>query len=258
MDIASSIIIGLIHGFGEFLPISLSGHLVFFQAKFGAIDHGLIFDILLRLGTLSAVIFFYKSLIWRLVQSAIHFKKPGWTAEHLMLQWLFWAMIPTIILFLLFQSSIESLFHSARAAGFFLLLTGMVNLWINRLSRNSNKEEPHSSKNSFWIGVGQSLSLFQGFSRMGLATFSGLKAGLTIEKAIQFSFLLSIPAQIGIMIFTLTDILDFSIHLDMLIGMFTAFLSGLIAIHLFFHLIQTKRFYYFAWYCFFVGGLMLL
>ncbi|MDA1079507.1 MAG: undecaprenyl-diphosphate phosphatase [bacterium] len=237
MTIFQSLILGIVQGLTEFLPVSSSGHLVLFQSWFGFSQHDLFFDLLLHMATLGAVfIFFFPAL------KALTTKKIGLLVV---------GSIPAAVVGMLFKSQIEMLFASVLLVAVALLVTASINFGITYYLRKERAEEL-SWKRAFFIGCLQAIAITPGISRSGSTIFAGLKAGLSREKAFEFSFLLSIPAIGGATLLQLLDMLEEGFAIPSLaplvVGFVAAFITGWLSLGLLKKLLVTSHFNFFGWY----------
>jgi undecaprenyl-diphosphatase len=169
MSIAQAIFLGVIQGLTEFLPISSSGHLVFFQSLFGMEEPQLFFDIMLHLGTLLAVVIFFRKDIWKIIKGLASLLKRG--KENLeevkLFYWIILASIPTGFMGILFKDWFESLFSKPRLVGGMLLITGFI-LWFTRWAqRNGKPLQRMGWYDAILIGIAQGIAIIPGISRSG-------------------------------------------------------------------------------------------
>lgn len=161
--------------------------------------------------------------------------------------------IPAIFVGLLFQDNIEMLFSNTKAVGVFLVITGLMNYFMDKIVLLESAKK-QTGKDSFLIGIAQSVAILPGISRSGSTIFAGLKLGLNKKDATEFSFLLSIPAVVGA---NLLQITKYSIHnikySVYVVGFLSAFISGYLAIKLLMKLFVKNRFKHIAFYCVIVG-----
>ncbi len=248
MSILEATILGIVQGLTEFLPVSSSGHLVLVHSFFGFIEQGIFFDICLHVGTLVAVILYFGKDIIRLIR------------ERNVL-WLFCVIIgtiPAVFAALLFEDRISAFFVSPRKAAFMLLVTGFV-LFAAQLSL---RKEPGAGRGptllkSFFVGVAQAFALLPGISRSGMTISAGLFGRMSAENAFRFSFLLSIPAILGALLYKM-------LKADMgqivanelgayLAGIAAALVTGLLSLFLLWKVLRTRCLYVFGIYCLLLG-----
>jgi undecaprenyl-diphosphatase len=250
-----SIILGLVQGLGEFLPISSSGHLILVPWLFGWLDHGLTFDIGLHFGTLIAVVLYF----WKDWLTLIH---KGLTDTKCQEGRLFWylvaATIPGAIGGFLLEKSAETIFRTPVLVAVMLIIMGVFLLWADQKSRKQTKLENISFKTAFLIGVFQVLAIIPGVSRSGITMTTGLFLGLTREAAARYSFLLSAPVIFGAAVIKLPYLIKnpAAVTDQFLIGMFVSCITGLAAIGFLLKYIQTKTFLPFVWYRFALGAVV--
>ena len=244
MSIFQAAVLGILQGLTEFFPVSSSGHLVIFQSFLREFNQpGVLFDVILHAGTMFAVLVYFRNKIIKL--------------DHNYLKFIAIASIPVFVIGLFFSSQIEILFKSIKLTALALLITGGLNILTDRLGRG---KKLFSSKNVFFIGIFQSISLIPGISRSGSTIFAGVFKGIKREDAAAFSFLLSVPAIFAANLF---QIVKFSPQfqdniLIYLIGFVASFASGFLAIKYVISLLKKNMFKYFGYYCLILGILLLL
>ncbi len=266
MQIYKAVILGILQGFAEFLPVSSSGHLVLFQNFFGITQPALAFDISLHMGTLAAVtvIFFndIKAMIISIAKLAGNIRKQKSLKnliekdKNLSLAVMIIAgSVPTALIGLVIQKYSTVFFSSVPLVGFMLIVTGCF-LWSTKRFKYDNAgTKDINTKQSLFIGLCQGIAVIPGISRSGSTITAGLFSGIDRETAAKFSFLLSIPAILGAELLSLKDCLStgFSIDPATLYGTLTAFVVGLVSLKILLKIVRTGRLYYFAPYCFFAG-----
>ena len=269
MDILQAIIIGLVQGLTEFLPVSSSAHLIFIQQALGLSDVPLAFDVLLHVGTLVAVfIYFYNDIILMIkgfFLSLIDLKEGKFISEirrdpYKKLAWLtILATIPIGVVGLLFNDFVEELFEGLTVPAFLLLITGCLLYFSQRMNSGKVDVQNISTKEALVMGCGQALAILPGLSRSGTTIASGLFAGLDKEFAAKFSFILSIPAILGAAVVQLKDLSGANIELSACIaGFIVAVISGYIAISFLLKLVRERSLDIFAFYCWIVGIVILV
>ena len=265
MNIIQAIIIGIVQGLTEFLPVSSSAHLVFAQNILG-VESSLAFDIFLHLGTLIAVLWFFRYDIIKMIKSwwlsigdilQGRFMQGFYEDAYKRLAWyVILATIPVAIVGILFDDAIESLFAGALyVPAFFLFVTGTILYLSQRMASGNVTLNNISKKEALWMGLGQACAILPGLSRSGTTIAAGLTIGLEKEFAAKFSFILSIPAIFGAFVFKLKDIgsaMDVN-FLSIFLGFIASIIAGYIAIKWMLDLIQNKSLDIFAYYCWAVG-----
>lgn len=269
MDIFQAIIIGLVQGLTEFLPVSSSAHLIFVQQALGLTDVPLAFDVLLHAGTLVAVfIYFYNDIIQMIkgfFLSLIDLKEGKFMSEikrdpYKKLAWLtIIATIPIGVVGLLFNDVVEELFGGLTVPAFLLLITGCLLYFSQRMNSGKINVQNISTKEALVMGCGQALAILPGLSRSGTTIASGLFVGLDKEFAAKFSFILSIPAILGAAVVQLKDLSGANIELSACVaGFIVAVISGYIAISFLLKLVRERSLDIFAFYCWIVGIVILV
>jgi len=270
MDIIQAIIIGIVQGLTEFLPISSSAHLIFIQELLGAEEANLAFDTLLHFGTLIAVIgYFFKDVV-EMIKAFLSsiadifrgkFKQGFKEDQYKKLAWLvILGTIPVGLVGILFKTQIEATFNSLTIPAFFLLITGILLYTSQRINIGNRNIEKTGIKDSIIVGIGQALAIIPGLSRSGTTIASGLYLGFDKEFAAKFSFLLAIPAILGASIVQIQDIgtgFDTNI-MAYVFGFLAALISGYLAISIVLKLIKEKSLDVFAYYCWIVGAAILI
>lgn len=270
MDIFIAIIIGIVQGLTEFLPVSSSAHLVFVQTFFGLTQNNMAFDVLLHIGTLVAVVGYFFSDIIKMIKGFFlsivdifkgNFKNGLKNDPYKKLAWLvILATIPIGIVGVLFNDIIESLFTGVTIPAAFLLVTGTLLYFSQRYNTGNINLENISAKEALIMGVGQACAILPGLSRSGTTIASGYLAGLDKEFAARFSFILSIPAILGASIVEFHGIgSSFMVNFwPSILGFLAAVIAGLFAIKVLLKLIQERSLDIFAFYCWIVGAIILI
>ena len=269
MDIIQAIIIGLVQGLTEFLPVSSSAHLIFAQQFLGVTEPSLAFDVLLHLGTLVAVVgYFFKDIVRMIIaffKSLTDIVKGRFKSEikrdpYKKLAWFtILATIPVGIAGIVFDDLVESLFTGITLPAFFLLITGCLLFASQRMNTGKINIDEINWKEALILGCGQACALLPGLSRSGTTIATGLFLGLDKEFAAKFSFILSIPAILGAAVYQLKDVSGGSVELTAWIaGFLVAVISGYFAIKFLLKLIQERSLDVFAYYCWIVGAIILV
>jgi len=249
MNYWDTIILGLIQGLTEFLPISSSGHLVLGKYLLGAEMPGVMFELVVHFGTLMSVLVYFRKRIYRLVQSVY---TPDMVEERKMILYLALGMVPAVLIALLLSNQIERAFASPFASSAFLIFTGIVLILTTSFNKGQRQID---APRSLLIGFAQALAIFPGVSRSGMTISAGLFSGVKPMVAAEYSFLLSVPAIVGAIIYKARDIIaiDKSLIGNYTVGAAVAFISGLLAVYLLLGLIRKGKFRYFGYYCLAVG-----
>jgi len=255
MDSLAALLLGLVQGLTEFLPVSSSGHLVMAAELLGAQDEGILFEIALHVATLVAVLLFYRTRILELLVGAIGRDAAAWSY----IGKLGLATLPAVVAGLTAKDFFESLFDAPWVAGVGLLFTGGV-LWTTRKTwANASGAQP-SWLQAFLIGCAQVVAIVPGISRSGSTVAAALALGVAPVAAAEFSFLMSVAAIAGAAVLMLPDATAASPEMlrAMAIGGAAALVSGLAALWLFVRLLRSGSFHKFAWYTWAVGAAFLV
>ena len=252
MALIKVVLLGIIQGLTEFLPVSSSGHLVIFQRIFGLEGTGVTLEVLLHFGTLLAVFWVFR----RDFIDLLKFPHDGVQRRFLLL--LVLGCIPTALIAFIFGDFIESIFHSLLLTGVALLATGVILKLLTLLpegEKNINEMQP---LDALWIGLLQGIAIIPGLSRSGSTITAALWRKLDRATAVRYSFMLAAPVILGGTILEIKDMIGTGIENAMLLqytaGMAAAFIFGILAIKVFIHLLQQNKFQYFAYYCLVAGA----
>ena len=253
MTFIHALILGLAQGLTEFLPISSSGHLVIGQKLLGFSQPPVLFDILVHVGTLTAVFVFFRKIIWQLTKRTVETIKAKTIPKEATV--IIVGTIPAVIIGFFLNPFLEVIFSSITLVGIALVITSIL-LFSTVLIKKSDKKINQITKfDALVIGILQALAILPGISRSGSTVVAGLWRNLKRETAFTFSFLLSIPAILGAVSLQLTDlkIMDSQQMLPNLVGFISAALSGYLALILFKKAVVNKKLAYFGIYCLLVG-----
>jgi undecaprenyl-diphosphatase len=260
-----ALILGLIQGLTEFLPISSSGHLVLVPAVLGWETAPLVFDTTVHLGTLLALlVVFWRDLVGLLTAwwQGLRRRQPFATVESRLAWWIILGTIPGVLAGLLLENTFEDLFGSPHAAGAFLLLTAALLTLAEVLGRRQRELKETGWLDALLIGLGQAAAIAPGLSRSGTTIAVGMFRHLTREAAARFSFLLAVPIVAGAGLAQLAKwVLDGGGQaqaLPLLIGFLGAALAGYAAIRLLLAYLRRRPLYPFAIYCAVVGVLAIV
>ncbi|MCL2705723.1 MAG: undecaprenyl-diphosphate phosphatase [Spirochaetaceae bacterium] len=258
MGIFEAIVLGIVQGITEFLPVSSSGHLVILQKVFGILEPALLFDTMLHIGTLFAVFF----VLWKDILKIL--KAPIQRITGLLII----ATIPIVVIALIFKAFIKEVFSSASYIGFFFLVTATALFLAERLSKRAGETKNESEmnwKDALIIGILQGIAIMPGVSRSGLTLSGALSRKLERGFAARFSFLMSIPAILGALVFQLKDVIKSdaivfsgSALLPIVIGTVTAAIVGIFSVRLMLKIVREKSLTGFAIYVTIIGTITLI
>lgn len=244
-----SIVLGIVQGLTEFLPVSSSGHLVVVPAVLGWDQPELTFDLVLHLGTLFAVVFAFREDLWILARGLFGKGDDPRTARRLV--WLLLlASIPAALAGVLLGGFFEDRFEDPLATCFELVATALLLLGAEWLIRRGEGHEPIEEKRAGIIGVAQAVAILPGISRSGSTIAAGLVTGVPREEAARFSFLLAIPAIAGAVATKVPDVVDgsFEVTGPVVAGFLAAALVGWLSIEWLLRYVRTHSFVPFAVY----------
>lgn len=272
MELYQGVILGIVQGLTEFLPVSSSGHLVLGQIYFGMTESQLVFDISVHMGTMFAVIAVYFRDILNLLSSVCRFlsrflrRRPvgdliAEDEELHMAGMIIVGSVPTAIIGLALKKIEHILFTSTLLVGCMLVLTGTL-LWVSRkyYDQEQSTIKGFGIRKAGFIGLVQGCAVIPGISRSGSTIAAGMFMGLDRATAAKFSFLLSIPAIMGAELLGIKEMVEKGVGLDMvtICATIVAFITGYAALKILIRLVHAGRFHLFAPYCWFVGVLVLL
>lgn len=253
MGFLKSILLGIIQGLTEFLPVSSSGHLVIFKHLFNFEMNNISFEIFLHLGSLSAVVIYFFQDLRELAISFFKFssKEEKDKTNRKFILYIIVATIVTAIIGILFEDKIEELFTSPIFAASMLIITGIIIFVSDRVQNGRIDVENMGLSRSLLIGIGQSLAILPGISRSGSTIATALFTGLERKQVARFSFILSIPVILGASILKFDEFKALDVHswAVYFCGGIAAFISGLMVISLLLKLIRRQKLKYFSFYC---------
>jgi len=254
MDVLDSILLGIIQGLTEFLPVSSSGHLELGKAILGdnsVPEESLLFTVVLHFATALSTIVVFRKDILLLIKGILKFE---WNDDLQFASKIAISMIPAVIVGLFFEEQLEQLFGgNILLVGFMLLITAILLFFADK-AKNTNKNVSFS--NAFIIGVSQAIAMLPGISRSGATISTSVLLGNDKTKAARFSFLMVVPLIFGKIA---KDVLSGDLSLEsqnftaLSIGFIAAFISGLFACTWMISLVKKNKLSYFSIYCAIVG-----
>lgn len=263
MTLLQSLFLGLVQGLAEFLPISSSGHLVIFQKLFGLKEPMLFFDVMAHLGTLAAVLVFFRRDIAGLLAAVAGREARGegaWQGSagegRRFALWVILATLPAVVVGLLFKDRIEEAFGSVRFVGFALFATGLLLFAADRTKCGDRKAATLGMIGALAVGLAQAVAILPGISRSGATICMAIFLGVNRQEAARFSFVLAIPAILGASALQIIDAMETGIGggaLPALLGAAMAFASGLVALGWLITALNRGRLIGFSIYCFLAG-----
>lgn len=246
MSILHSIILGLLQGLCEFLPVSSSGHLVLASKAFGLEEAGMLLAIVLHGGTLLAVFIVLWRDLWEMIT---HPTKPY-------LWLLVLASVPALIVAVLLGDTLDALFGGGFLGISFIITSAL--LFAQRYFPARVVHDKLNARDALTMGCFQAVALVPGISRSGATLVGGLFTGLDREKAVRFSFLMSVPAIVGSLLKELVGVLEVGMPaslptMPLVIGVLVSAISGIFAIRLMIWIVKSARLEIFAWYTLALG-----
>ncbi len=239
MEIVNSVILGIIQGVTEFIPVSSSGHLILARDLLGMnVDYSLAFDSVLQLATTFAVIAYFRNDIFILVKNFFKFISGKFVEakELILLKSIIIGTIPAVAFGLVLEDLMDSVFRNSFLVAMSLIVGGLIMFFAEKFSKRfENKNLDLNVSRGVKIGFFQVLALVPGFSRSGMTISGGLFVGLKREEATRFAFLLAFPVLLGAGMKKLLDLgstglLD-SLGIELFAGSLASFIVGIIAIH---------------------------
>lgn len=281
MTILESILLGIVQGITEFLPVSSSGHLAIFQNIFHVDTEGsMLFDIMLHLGTLVAVFIVYHRDIWKMIvealrmigdmfsnlrifilnrihKTSLRYKRIIHNSYRKFVVLILVSTVPTGILGVLGKDLVAQASETLLIPGICLLITGVLLLIADLTKEGRKLPKSVSYRDGIIIGTAQGLATLPGISRSGTTIATCILCGLDRKFAVKYSFILSIPAILGAAVLEIGDVIAEPIDMGQLgiyaVGMVFAGLVGYVCIKTMLIVVRSKKFKYFSWYCFAVG-----
>jgi len=268
LGLIEAILLGILQGITEFLPVSSSGHLVLARALFSEdIEPGITYEIVVHFGSFCSIAVYYRKLIVKILQdlyksltpSAIREKRFKENENTRLSMFILLSMIPAMVVGFTMKSEIEEAFMNPFLVSIMLLITGSI-LYNTKFVGNLTKDV--NASRGFWMGVAQAFAILPGISRSGSTISLGLLLGVKREKAANFSFLMVLPVLAGAMLLEITELIELGQVLvpveSLIAGFFTSFIAGYLALTYLIKLLKQDKFYYFSYYCWAVGVFGLL
>lgn len=281
MSLLESILLGIVQGITEFLPVSSSGHLAILQNIFHVeTNDSMLFDIMLHLGTLLAVFIVYRKDIWNMIKefffmlgdifsnirifflnkihkTALKYKKVVHNNYRKFVVLILVSTIPTGVIGVIGKDLISEASKTLLIPGICLLITGVLLLMADLAKDGGKKPRDVSYKNGLIIGVAQGIATLPGLSRSGTTIAACILCGVDRKFAVKYSFILSIPAILGAAVLEIKDVIAEPIVAGQVgiyaVGAVFAGLVGYVCIKTMLLVVRNKKFRYFAYYCFAIG-----
>ena len=267
LTIFEAIILGVVQGLAEFLPISSSGHLALLQYFFG-IEEGdaLTFAVMLHVGTLISVFAVYWKDIAALIYELVMVFKDIFTGKGPRIDvnptrklgfLIIVATIPTGLIGILLKDVFEMMYGSLTVIGIGFLITGTILFIAERIGSNKSSIKEMKFRSAAFVGICQGIAIWPGISRSGTTIFGSLICGLTRESAVKFVFLISIPAILGATLLDVREGMD-AMSTSVIIGMAVSAVSGFIAIKTMIRAVSNKKLFGFSLYTWGLGIIVII
>jgi undecaprenyl-diphosphatase len=250
------VLLGVVQGLTEFLPISSSGHLVVAEAAVGLTTPGVVVEVVLHVATLLAVVIVYWKVLWGLLRGAVYGDGAAWRYIGLLAV----GTVPAAAAGLLLEDFFERAFDSLLLVGVNFLITGVV-LWSTRAVVARAQRPTPTAKGAIGSGMAQALAILPGISRSGTTVTAALWLGGDAIRAAEVSFLLAIPAIGGAAVLQIPDLsagVGSIGAFPLAAGFVAALLSGVFAIRLLIALLRKQAFHRFAPYCWGIGAVTIV
>lgn len=256
MSYPQAIFLAVVQGLTEFLPISSSGHLVIFQKLFNFSQPPVFFDILVHMGTLGAILFYFKKQLISILRGIFKRKDSELKIFYLVII----GSLPAGVIGFFLQNYIEQIFDSLRLVGLSLLITAGI-LFSSKFIKAPGKDFKYLNwKNALFIGFFQALAILPGVSRSGSTIVSGLWQDFKRETAFLFSFYLAIPAILGALVLQIPDLSfqSYAYLSEGLLGMIVAGIVGYFSLRILEKTLKSAKLHWFGVYCLVLGLIVLI
>lgn len=273
MSFIEAIVMGIIQGIAEFLPISSSGHLVITEKLFNwgeTQSADVFFDMLLHLGTLIAVFIVFRKTIWELIvclfktigqifTGKFHFKDT--TPMQKMIGFLIISLLPLFVIFPFKDAITDFFYNSLLAVGIALMVNSVVLFFCDRFKEGKKTAGSMKKKDALIIGIAQAIAVIPGISRSGSTITAGVGTGVRRSEAAGYSFILSIPTILAAVLLDIVDTvkageLNTALLPQYFVGFVVAAIVGFLSIKLLQYILKSKKFVIFSVYCLIVGALV--
>lgn len=265
MNLLQAIVLGIVQGATEFIPVSSHGHLLLVPWLLGWEEPGLLFDTILHWGTLVAVVAFFWRDFTSIAASVVRdlLRRQPLASADSRLGWLVvLATIPAALIGYLFEDQLETLFTDPVSVAVSLMISGGI-LWVSETLGNRMRDlKAVNGTDALAIGIAQAVSILPAISRSGATIATGLARGLERPAAARFSFLMSAPIVFGAGLLKVLDVAETGVPSDTLVlmvaGFIAAMVTGYLCIAFLLRFLATRSLRTFAVYCWVVGGASLL
>jgi len=255
MSAWEAMLLGLLQGATEFLPVSSSGHLVVGQTLLGLRLPGVSFEVAVHFATLLSIVLVYRRKLWELARGAVAGDGDAWRYIGLLAV----ATLPAVVVGLFFRGPFIALYDQPRVVALAFMVTGGL-LWSTRTALRKGGDGTLGLGGALLVGVAQALAITPGISRSGATVVTALWLGVRPTKAAEFAFLMAIPAIAGASVLELPELLNGETGISaaaLLSGGVVAAVSGVAAIQIFLAFLRREAFHQFALYLWLLGPLFL-
>lgn len=256
MTLLEAAVLGVVQGLTEFLPVSSSAHLVMVDALLGVRQPGVLFETLVHVATLAAVLWVYRGRVAELARGVLGLEPDSLRYLGLLVL----ASLPAGLAGVLGRDMFVSAFERPAAAAALLLVTGGI-VWTLKWTADAARDRRPGPWQALLVGLAQALAIFPGISRSGSTVAAGVWRGVEPVRMAEFSFLLSVPAIGGAALLELDGLGSAAAEGGapaLVVGFLAALVAGVIAIRLFVRTLEARAFHHFAWYCWAAGGAYLV
>ncbi len=260
MTYFEAIILGIIQGITEPLPISSSGHLAIFQEIFGIDNIDLTYEVFLNFGSLVAIVILYRKLLFRIFTNSFKYvktKQQRYYNDFKYFYLVFFASIPAALIGFFLGDLIEEYFTSAYTAGIMLIVTSVF-LFLIRKFDGKRTIEDMNVKDALYIGIAQAIALIPGISRSGATIVGAMHRKLQRKLAFDFSFLMFIPISLGVLASKVSDVSVSGNGVKFLIGTVISSVITYFTVRWFRNIVVNGKLIYFSGYCLVVGIISLI
>lgn len=261
IELIKYVILSIVQGVGEVLPISSSGHLIVVRNLFGIEEEGIGIELVLHLASLLALFIYYRKTIVSLMRGSLRYlikKDKNYINDFKFVKGMVVSLIPTCIVGYLFNDYLDYFLKYSVMVGVFLVING-INLYLIRNKENNRKISELSSFSFLKIGIGQCMGLVPGFSRSGASLSMCYREKMDKEDSEKFTFIMLFPLVIGSIILNIGDFkFDKQESILLVISFILTFVITLFSIKLLSKIIKNNKLHYFSYYCLLIGALLIL
>ncbi|MEK4485305.1 undecaprenyl-diphosphate phosphatase [Psychrobacillus sp. FSL H8-0484] len=258
------VVLGLVQGFTEPIPVSSSGHVIIANHLLGLDESGLTFAILTNTASLLAICFIYRKDLVRLIVNCLLYvqtKNGKYKSDFLFIIYIIIGTIPAAVLGVLFNEVISDLLTNIKTIAFTLFVTGIA-LWVIRNFRGVKRDKDIGVKDAFIVGLAQAIALVPGISRSGATVIASVALGMKQETALRYSFMLYIPISLGGLVLGISDLMNEPVESTLVLPYIMSFIVTIIMTYIamkwFMGIMRDGNLKYFAYYCFAASIILLI